>query len=165
MEYHRIKNLFKLYPWEWLIHENFGSHISETLDQMFWMEPTWKLLLSNKGILPILWELYPGHPNLLPAYFQRPEAMTQYAKKPLLSREGANVTLVTGNNTFQSSGDYGEEGFIYQEYCPLPAFGGENFPVLGSWVIDQEAAGMGIRESKQLITDNTSRFVPHIITI
>ena len=165
LEYHRIKNLFKLYPWEWLIHENFGSHISETLDQMFWMEPTWKLLLSNKGILPILWELYPGHPNLLPAYFQRPEAMTQYAKKPLLSREGANVTLVTGNNTFQSSGDYGEEGFIYQEYCPLPAFGGENFPVLGSWVIDQEAAGMGIRESKQLITDNTSRFVPHIITI
>lgn len=163
LEFYRIKNIFKLYPWEWLVHEEFGKHISETLNQMFWMEPTWKMLLSNKGILPILWELYPGHPNLLPAYFKRPEGMVQYAKKPLLSREGANVTLVGSRNTFQSDGDYGEEGFIYQEYYPLPAFGGENFPVLGCWVIDQEAAGMGIRESKNLITDNTSRFVPHII--
>lgn len=163
MEYHRIRNLFKLYPWEWLIHEEYGPHITETLDEMFWMEPTWKLLLSNKGILPILWELYPGHPNLLPAYFHLPSTLVQYAKKPLFSREGANVTLVTHNSTLQSSGDYGEEGFIYQEFCPLPAFDGENFPVIGSWVIDQEAAGMGIREAKHLITDNTSRFVPHII--
>ena len=34
-----------------------------------WIEPPWKMLLSNKGILPVLWELYPGHPNLLEASF------------------------------------------------------------------------------------------------
>ena len=25
------------------------------------------MLLSNKAILPVLWEMFPGHPNLLPA--------------------------------------------------------------------------------------------------
>ena len=35
-----------------------------------WIEPPWKAILSNKGILPLLWEMFPGHPNLLPAFFE-----------------------------------------------------------------------------------------------
>ena len=50
------------------------------------------MVLSNKGILAILWDLFPGHPNLLPAYLDEPNGMFEYVKKPLLSREGANVT-------------------------------------------------------------------------
>jgi glutathionylspermidine synthase len=34
--------------------------------------------------------------------------------------------------------------------------------VLGSWLIDGEPAGMGIRESSGPVTTNTSRFVPHL---
>ena len=55
-----------------------------------------------------------------------------------------------------------KEGFVYQELCELPCFDG-NYALIGSWVIGQEAAGIGIRESNSLITDNGSRFVPHII--
>ncbi len=51
------------------------------------------MLLSNKGILPVLWELYPGHPNLLEARFDSPGGMTSWVRKPLLGREGANITL------------------------------------------------------------------------
>jgi glutathionylspermidine synthase len=36
-------------------------------------------------------------------------------------------------------------------------------PVIGSWVVDGEAVGMGIREAG-LITGNTARFTPHMIT-
>jgi glutathionylspermidine synthase len=161
LELRRIRNIFKLYPWEWLVHEEYGQHLLETADQMHWMEPAWKMLLSNKGILPILWELFPNHPNLLPTYFN-PDSLARYAKKPLLSREGANVTLVTEGQTYRTQGDYGEEGYIYQVLAPLPNFNG-NYPVIGSWVIDQESAGIGIRESNGLITDNLSRFVPHIM--
>jgi glutathionylspermidine synthase len=57
---------------------------------------------------------------------------------------------------------YGEEGFIYQELAELPNFDG-NFALIGSWIIGQEAAGIGIRESNHLITDNGSRFLPHVI--
>jgi glutathionylspermidine synthase len=88
-----------------------------------------------------------------------------YARKPFLSREGANVTLRFGelNNRIEmSGGDYGAEGFIYQALAKLPDFDGRH-PVIGSWIIGQEPAGMGIRETTGLITTNTSRFVPHII--
>jgi glutathionylspermidine synthase len=62
----------------------------------------------------------------------------------------------------KTEGQYGAEGFIYQELCTLPNFS-DNYPVIGSWIIGQEAAGIGIREANTLITDNKSRFVPHLI--
>jgi glutathionylspermidine synthase len=121
------------------------------------------MVLSNKGILPVLWELFPECPYLLPAYFDAaPLAGADHVRKPLLSREGANVSVHAGGRTLaDTGGDYGEEGYVYQAYAPLPDFGGHR-PVVGSWVIAQEAAGIGIRESGGVVTDNFSRFVPHL---
>jgi glutathionylspermidine synthase len=154
-----------LYPWEWMINEAFAEPLKWTNGHVQWIEPAWKMVLSNKGILPILWELFPDHPNLLPAYredYLFPPG-TEYVQKPLLSREGANVTLHSAwRPEIATTGDYGEEGFVFQEYAPLPEFDGWH-PVIGSWVIGGEAAGMGIRESRTIITDNLSRFVPHLI--
>jgi glutathionylspermidine synthase len=86
-------------------------------------------------------------------------------KKPLLSREGGNVTLHQAGGEIQTGGDYGAEGFVYQDVAPLKNFGGM-YPVIGSWVIGHEegnsAAGIGIRESDTPITTNSSRFVPHL---
>ncbi len=157
-----IKNIFKLYPWEWLVNDDFGKRIPEDSNKAFWIEPAWKMILSNKAILPILWELYPGCPYLLPAYFEEGK-LADYVKKPILSREGANIDLVMKNLSLQKTeGIYGAEGFVYQELFTLPNFSG-HYPVIGSWVIGQEPAGMGIREANNLVTDNLSRFVPHLI--
>ena len=157
-----IKNIFKLYPWEWLVDDEFGNHILEDTNRTLWIEPSWKMILSNKAILPILWELYPDCPYLLPTYFEAGK-LINYVKKPILSREGANIEIVQNNSTLQKTeGQYGNKGFIYQELFTLPEFDG-NYPVIGSWIIGQEPAGMGIREAKTLVTDNVSRFVPHVI--
>ena len=157
-----MRSIFKLYPWEWMLKDEYGQHILTSIQDTTWIEPPWKMLLSNKGILPILWELYPNHPNLLPTYFE-PSKLTWYAKKPLYSREGANIMLCTDLETMEASGGkYGEEGYIYQDLAMLPKFE-NNYPVIGSWVIDGDSAGIGIRESTGLITGNLSRFVPHII--
>jgi glutathionylspermidine synthase len=154
-----IEVLFHLYPWEWLVNEEFGQHIVETFDHMNWIEPIWKMMLSNKAILPILWELFPNHPNLLPA-FTEPKG-DAWVKKPILAREGANVTVVKGGQTLAGTeGSYGSEGYIYQDLYTLPNFGSSK-PVIGSWIVDGEPAGMGIREDG-LITGNTARFVPHV---
>ena len=162
MEEAPIHNIFKLYPWEWLVQEDFGMNILKDANRACWIEPAWKMLLSNKAILPVLWNLFPGHPLLLAAGFEA-TGMKSYVKKPLLSREGANITIVEQNDLKQfSEGQYGGEGYIFQEYFPLPAFDGKR-PVLGSWIIGQEPAGMGIRETSSLITDNLSQFVPHFI--
>ncbi len=154
-----VSTLFKLYPWEWIMHEPFGAHLkaSETV----FIEPPWKMILSNKGILPILWEMFPDHGNLLPAYFNDPNDMWEYAKKPLLSREGANVTVHTTKEHIESSGEYGAEGYVFQQLAPIPDFDGKR-PIIGSWIIGQEAAGMGVREADGWVTGNTSRFVPHL---
>jgi glutathionylspermidine synthase len=155
--------VFKLYPWEWMVREEFGKHVGSA--PTMWIEPPWKMLLSNKGILPVLWKLYPRHPNLLEASFDGPGLMMSWVKKPLLGREGANVTLHQPGKDIQTEGDYGAEGYIYQELAPLQAFAGK-YPVLGSWVIGHEegnaAGGIGIRESAIPVTTNLSQFVPHL---
>jgi glutathionylspermidine synthase len=154
-----IDVLFHLYPWEWLVNETFGPHIAESYDSMHWIEPIWKMMWSNKALLAILWEMFPGHPNLLPAFFEPTGG--DYVRKPLLAREGANITVVqNGRTEVETGGDYGDEGFVYQQLFALPDFDG-NRPVLGSWIVDGEPAGMGIREGG-LVTGNTGRFVPHV---
>jgi glutathionylspermidine synthase len=157
-----IINIFKLYPYEWLVHDEFGFYLIKDKMKAHWIEPSWKMILSNKAILPILFELFPDSPYLLPTYFDSVD-LKDYVRKPILSREGANITVVKNNQyVTHTEGDYGDEGYIYQQLCPLPEFEG-NHALVGSWLIGQEAAGIGIRESSTLITDNGSRFVPHVI--
>jgi glutathionylspermidine synthase len=153
-----IDTLFKLYPWEWLVREEFCPHLHGRTTRV--IEPAWKMLLSNKAILPVLWEMFPGHPNLLAASFEPGKFATDYVKKPIFSREGANVSINAGGRTVEEPGTYGAEGYIWQAYHELPRFGG-NYTVIGSWIIGEEAAGIGIREDDSPITKNTSRFVPH----
>ena len=157
--------VFKLYPWEWMFHDEFGARLAKAPTR--WIEPPWKALLSNKGILPLLWEMFPDHPNLLPAFFEdAPNAAhlgTSFVRKPLYSREGANVALVRdGMTVMEQQGPYGAEGFIRQAFSPLPNFSGQ-YPVIGSWLVDHTPCGLSIREDENPITGNTSRFLPHAI--
>jgi glutathionylspermidine synthase len=156
---------FKLYPWEWMFREQFGTRLKGASTR--WIEPPWKAILSNKGILPLLWAMFPNHPNLLPAYFDDDPAAaglgTSYVRKPIYSREGANVTLVSGGSAVDAQpGPYGAEGFIRQALAPLPNFS-DQYPVLGSWLVGEVPCGLSIREDDGPITGNLSRFVPHAI--
>ena len=175
--------VFKLYPWEVMLAEEFGQHALDTYQQMRWIEPIWKLLLSNKGILPILWQLYPNHELLLPAFLDEapvhpgawqpvvlpgtqpppplaPHGLRDYIRKPLFSREGANITVVrNGTPVVSTGGPYTGCGIV-QALAPEAIFQGRH-PVLGLWMVDQECCGLGIRESLGHITDNRSSFVPH----
>jgi glutathionylspermidine synthase len=156
-----ITSLFKLYPWEWLMNEYFGRYLEQS--GIIMIEPAWKMILSNKGILPILWELYPQHPNLLEASFDANHFRDLYVSKPLLSREGGNICIHRNGTVVEYAGTYGGMGSIYQELASIPSFAG-NYPVIGSWVISGEPAGIGIREDRQEVTTNTSRFVPHLFS-
>lgn len=159
-----IELMFKLYPWEFMLREEFGEATLTSPTQ--WIEPLWKSILSNKALLPLLWQMFPNHPNLLPAYFEEDLAKvdeTKLVKKPIFSREGANVSILDGGETMETiDGPYGEEGFIYQAYYPLPKFA-DNYTLIGSWLVNDQAAGISIREDKHLITQDMSRYLPHII--
>jgi glutathionylspermidine synthase len=158
-----IRTLFKLYPLEQLIEDEFGKNLPASGLQL--IEPPWKIILS-KGILPLMWERHPDHPNLLPAFFDdaNPLALLPgWVRKPVYSREGANIEMVLPDGQHVSSdGTYANGPTIRQACQPLPQFDG-GYPLIGSWVIGDQAAGIGIREDASLITQNTSRFVPHVI--
>lgn len=159
-----IPSLFKLYPWEFMLREEFGADLLTSSTQ--WLEPAWKMLLSNKGILPLLWQKYPNHPNLLPAFFETAQSQplsTGWVRKPLYSREGANIELIDSfGQRLKVDGPYDDSSYIRQAFHALPKFG-DSYTLIGSWIVGDSAAGIGIREDDSLITKDTSRFLPHII--
>ncbi|MFC3168337.1 glutathionylspermidine synthase family protein [Paracoccus fontiphilus] len=181
-----IGTLFKLYPWEDLLRDDYACHIRGS--GCLFLEPAWKALVSNKGILPVLWQMFEGHPNLLPAFFAddvadalvaggRPvpavagafgKVADQFKQghvvKPIFSREGAGVSIVENGDVTEASvnTDYNDHPRIVQAYAPLPEFDGFR-PIVGAWIVGDACAGMGIREDRSRITQDLSRFKPHFI--
>ena len=179
-----IDVIFMLYPWEWLWTEEggkafFRNMADPTKRGTVWIEPPYTAaLLGNKGLLPVLWNLFGTDPQrskyLLPSYFAdstKAGTLRSYAKKPVWGREGGSVTLVRdGDPLVDNPSQYGADGlFVVQELCELPSFDGLEgtvHPVLGAWLIEGEPAGLGIREGvgiDGLITRNTGHFVPHTV--
>ena len=162
-----ITTMFKMYPWEWIMDEVFASHLP-TCGVQF-IEPPWKSIISNKGLMPLLWEMFQGHQNLLPAFFDRDPAANEliesgnYVRKPLLSRQGANIEIIANHKQLLSSdGPYDRDAHIVQAFHPLPDFSGK-YPLVGCWLVASKAAGLCIREDNSLITGENSRVVPHLV--
>lgn len=156
-----IGTLFKLYPLEDLLAEEFGRALPASGLQL--LEPAWKAVLSNKGLLPLLWQRHRGHPNLLEAHFDDGTPLRAgWVRKPLHSREGANIALHLADGGWQESDGPYAGPCIVQAAHPLTAFDGR-YPLLGSWVIGDSACGIGIREDDTRITRDSARFLPHAI--
>ena len=73
-------------------------------------------------------------------------------------RLGAVALIVGMAGAYQASAQV-----FYQAVQPLPCFDG-NYPVVGSWLVNGYACGVGVREDHGPITQNTSRFVPHVFS-
>ena len=165
-----IGTLFKLYPWEDLLRDPFADKIAASGCRF--IEPAWKAILSNKAILPVLWQMFDGHPNLLPAFFEDEAALGRapdllaggYVTKPIFSREGQSVTIHQNGAVLEAATarDYDQHPKIVQAYYPLPVFA-EMRPVIGAWIVGETCVGMGLREDRSRITQDLSRFKPHFI--
>lgn len=158
----RIRFLHKLYPWEWMATDAFGEKM--TLDTVGVLEPVWKMLLSNKALLPLLWKLFPNHPNLLPCYWSPEKLNGNYVAKPILAREGANISIHRSEREVVSTpGSYADTPLVYQAFYQTPKFDGNNV-VIGSWVVGGLSAGIILRENESSIVVNTSKVLPHYFT-
>ncbi len=161
-----IGALFKLYPWENMLREPYADALPGA--KTLFLEPAWKAILSNKAILPLLWERHPGHPNLLPAAFAGDETASAimagaHVVKPFFSREGADVALVDGTTRVEGpQRGYGAEGRIVQAHAALAKADGQH-AVIGAWIVGQDAVALSVREDDHPITRDLARFVPHVI--
>jgi glutathionylspermidine synthase len=153
-----MEHVFKLYPWDWMFADRFGYDLVSS--GTHFIEPAWRVVLNSKGLLPILWELFPNHPNLLPAYWTR-DAFdgTPYVRKPLQGREGANIAIIRADGGDVSYGPYGGRK-VYQAYTPLFK-SHDRYAVVGAWMVGDTPCGISVREDISRIVGGDSQFVPH----
>ena len=168
---YQIVNLFKLYPWDWVLTDPFGEKIIHAVEagRLRVIEPAWRMLTNHKAMLALLWELFPGHPNLLEAATDRTKISGRVVGKAMLGRRGANVAIAdigADQSVYieeQTHGVYDDNGYIYQRFTPLPRADKGGYAVIGSWVAGDKAVGIGILESDSRITGDMAKFVPHVV--
>ncbi|EAI8173044.1 glutathionylspermidine synthase family protein [Campylobacter upsaliensis] len=155
---------FKLIPWEEIAIEE--GELAMLLTQIMRnqkaiiLNPAYTLLFQSKGILKILWELYPNHPLLLESSYE-PLQGKDFVKKPMFGREGANISIIKDDVKLQENiGPYGNNKMIYQQYYELNS--SENEYYQAGVFFAYEGCGLGFRKGG-LIIDNASKFVGHII--
>lgn len=124
------------------------------------VEPFWKILASSKAMLPVLCELFPGEPCLLPSTTHLPLARSWsgFVVKPLHGRGGQGVRLFTPGADSSSLGSP-DGSVVYQAYCPLPiqsAF----YVQLSSFCVAGRYAGAGIRCSRGPVLTADASCVP-----
>lgn len=154
---------FKLIPWEDIAIEE--GELAALLTQIMKnqkaiiLNPAYTLLFQSKGIMKILWELYPNHPLLLETK-DKPLSGKSYVKKPIFGREGANVSIIKNDEVIcENQGPY-QNNFIYQEFVELNEYNKEYYQA--GVFFAYEGCGLGFRKGS-MILDNTSKFVGHII--
>ncbi len=157
---------FKLIPWEDIALEE--SDLAMLLTNIIKNQkaiifnPAYTLLFQSKGLLKILWDLYPNHPLLLESSFEPLEGQKQ-VRKPIFGREGGNITILDNNgNPIESvEGDYENHKMVYQAYTKL-AEDAEGLSYQAGVFYAYEACGLGFRKGGKIL-DNMSKFVGHVV--
>jgi len=158
---------FKLIPWEDIaIDEGELAVILTDIiknKKAIVFNPAYTLLFQSKGMLKILWDMYPNHPLLLQTSFE-PLENTKQVEKMCFGREGANVAIVNADNSLdiKTDGLYGNFKPIYQEYVEFSKDKDGSFYQAGVFYA-YEACGLGFRKGGKIL-DNMSKFVGHIVT-
>ncbi len=157
---------FKLIPWEDIALEE--SDLAMLLTNIIKSQkaiifnPAYTLLFQSKGLLKILWDLYPNHPLLLESSFEPLEGKKQ-VKKPVFGREGGSVTILdeNGQESEGIEGDYDSHKMVYQAYTELASdIAGQSYQAGVFYAY--EACGLGFRKGGKIL-DNMSKFVGHIV--
>ena len=145
---------FKLYPWEDM--EEFESNAMTTM-----INPTYTLLYQSKGMLAILYKLFPESPYLLETSFE--PLKQKYVRKRMFGREGANIEIVENNKALLSTdGEYEQYKSVYQEYTPFVRDTEGLYYQAGVFYSDY-ACGLGFRRGREIL-DNMSQYLGHIIS-
>ncbi len=170
-----------MYDWSDLQNDMANAGCTEALAQRLAVgdakviEPLWKQILSNKGAMALIWQQFKHSEYaqyLLPTYFENDISLEAtrllleglHVRKPLLGMEGVGISIELGAGAVEKrpTHGYGEEGFIIQEYIELPqAF--DYYYMVGSWVIDDTAAGIILRGDTSQITGRHCLIIPHIV--
>lgn len=162
----RFDMWFKLWPWENIAADE--PELTELLADItnnrksVIINPAYTLMFQSKGILKILYDLFPDSPYLLPTSYEPLEGVKQVVK-PIFGREGENISILSedGEVEQETEGEYDHHPVIYQEFVEFPK--DENGEIYQAGVFFAwEGCGLGFRRGNEIL-DNMASFVGHII--
>jgi glutathionylspermidine amidase/synthetase len=159
-----VKFVWKTWAWETVFEDLSRTQLSSSKraaaptlsdvllrDGITVWEPLWTTIMNNKAILPVLSQMFPGHPLLLHAELELSAALrlseSGYVTKPIVGRSGSNVTLFApgGSGVVEKlGGKFSEKDVVYQEAFALPRIGGTSV-LLCLWVVQGRCAGFVVR--------------------
>jgi len=156
---------FKLFAWEDIAIEE--PELALTLTTIIKnqlaiiLNPAYTLLFQSKGMLKVLYDLFPDSPYLLPCS-DEPLSEKQVEKR-CFGREGANTKILDANGTVlqENGGPYENFKAIYQAYTQLPTDTQGNAYQAGVFFA-YEGCALGFRRGGEIL-DNSSKFVGHVI--
>jgi len=176
-----VQFIWKLWTWDTILqdyidttkNDNSTKHLNGTHprisdiflnDQIKVIEPLWKVITSNKGLLTILSQMYPNHTNLLNSQWNLTDQFkqTSFVKKPIVGQGGQNVTLYNPQDDSvidETMGNFGNRHSIYQDFVSLKNNDGY-YSIINSWIIRGYYAGFCVREDQSLIINNNSQIIP-----
>jgi len=157
---------FKLIPWEDIaLEESDLAMILKNIisnQKAIIFNPAYTLLFQSKGLLKILWDMYPNHPLLLESSFDPLEGQQQ-VRKPVFGREGGSISILDadGDVIEHVDDEYDNHKMLYQAYTGLVTdTHGDSYQAGVFYAY--EACGLGFRKGGKIL-DNMSKFVGHII--
>ena len=156
---------FKLFPWEDIaIDEGELVLILKSImenQKAIILNPAYALMFQSKGMMKILYDLFPDSPYLLKTSFE--PLGEKHIEKKVFGREGDNCKIFNpdGSILTQRGGEYDHYKSIYQEFVELPK--DENGLCYQAGVFfAYESCGLGFRRGGEIL-DNMSKFIGHIL--
>lgn len=171
-----VTSFYKHYPWELIMSspssKNFIEHyedFKQTLD------PLWKIIMSNRAVLPAMYHLFPDSKILSPAKLDDVTGIGEdYVMSPVLLSSSRNEMGVLKGRAFTSWGenmkDLSNQPTIAYRKLDMPkryrdASGGYRFTFLSVFTVGGSLAGIGVRESRLPLLGAHSTFKPHVVML
>lgn len=122
-------------------------------------EPLWTLVTSNKAMLAVLWDMFPGSPWLLDTQFALTDKLktSGYVEKPIAGRSGSNIRIVNADKAIVEStaGKFDKQLSVYQAFFPMPVTAGHHVQ-LSTFIVDGKYAATCARvDPSPIITSHS----------
>lgn len=162
--------VYKMVPWEFIMFEE-----PDLLDilvklsiqhDLIVLNPAYNIVYQAKHLMTLLYELFPDKSFLLPTYdSQEFLAGKKHVRKVNFGRLGENIKVIDerGKTLSKTKGDFGHFTKIFQAFAEMYADEDGDIYQGSMYLCDGKPCCLSFRRRDDLIIDDDSEFVPHIL--
>ncbi|EAR87554.1 glutathionylspermidine synthase (macronuclear) [Tetrahymena thermophila SB210] len=162
--------IWRQYPFEWLASETTRSYFTDpkfyNINSQTMIEPPWKIVMSNKAISALLYQMFPSNPHLIKSSLEPLGENELQLSKQKYAREGEYIN-------YSDNYEYFKYFLIdsYIKYVHKPIFQKfiqsdlhkNRYITISCWVVQGKPCSVMLREDLNPIIGTGSSVVPYFI--